>query len=83
MVLGVAGGYILTGSRFLLSLLGLFAGSMLAAALARRFGQPLVLRFVGRETYSRLAPADAWRGLLVSDRVSPPSADDAPAVTAC
>ena len=66
MVLGVAGGYIFgLVPGFLLSLLGLFAGSMLAFALARRFGQPLVLRFVGQETYSRLAPLMHGRGLLV------------------
>ncbi len=65
MVLGVAGGFIfglLPG--FLLSLLGLFLGSMLAFGLGKWFGQPLVRRLIGEETFARFAPMMRGKGLL-------------------
>jgi uncharacterized membrane protein YdjX (TVP38/TMEM64 family) len=65
MALGVAGGFIfglLPG--FLLSLLGLFIGSMLAFGLAKWFGQPLVRRLIGDETYAKFEPLMRGKGLL-------------------
>ncbi len=65
VALGVAGGFIFgLIPGFLLSLLGLFAGSMLAFTLAKLFGRPLVLRLIGRKNYDKLEPMMRGKGLL-------------------
>lgn len=66
VALSLAGGYVfglLPG--FALSVAGLLVGSMLAFVLARRFGQPLVLRLIGVDTYRRLEPMLQGRGLWI------------------
>ncbi|MCS7286721.1 MAG: TVP38/TMEM64 family protein [Anaerolineae bacterium] len=53
--LGVAGGYIF-GPWFgtVYSMIGTILGSILAITLARKFGRPLVERFVAKETLARV-----------------------------
>jgi uncharacterized membrane protein YdjX (TVP38/TMEM64 family) len=66
MALGVAGGFIFgLVPGFLLSLMGLFIGSMLAFALAKWFGRPLVQRLIGEETYAKFEPLMRGKGLMV------------------
>ncbi len=51
---GFVGGYLFgVGLGFIYSTIGLFAGSLLAFAIARRFGLPFVRRFVGVEPMAR------------------------------
>jgi len=65
VALGVAGGFIFgLIPGFLLSLLGLFAGSMLAFTLAKLFGRPLVVRLIGQKNYDKLEPMMRGKGLL-------------------
>lgn len=65
IALGVAGGFIFgLVPGFLLSLTGLFAGSMLAFALAKLFGRPLVIKLVGKKNYDKLEPMMRGKGLL-------------------
>ncbi len=65
IALGLAGGYLFgEGAGFLLSLIGLLVGSMLAFVLARVFGQPLVVRLVGNSTYRKLEKLISGKGIL-------------------
>jgi len=53
------------GVGFLLSSLGLVIGSVIAFALGRYFGKPLVIRMVGEKTYERYEGVIARKGIWV------------------
>lgn len=66
---GVAGGYLFgLWLGFLLNIAGILIGSIVAFGLARRFGKPLVDRFVGPRTaqfLDRAANKNGVRGLML------------------
>ncbi len=59
----VAGYYFGFGYGSLLNILGVLTGSLLAFALARAFGKPLVDRFVGPKVTNMLVKATTGKGL--------------------
>ncbi|NLY29620.1 MAG: TVP38/TMEM64 family protein [Firmicutes bacterium] len=63
-IIGVAGGYVFGfGMGFLLNVISMVIGSLLVFQLSKRFGKPLVEKFVGPKTGSFLAKLSTKKGI--------------------
>ncbi|MGI6566804.1 MAG: TVP38/TMEM64 family protein [Limnochordia bacterium] len=63
-IIGVAGGYVFGFAfGFLLNLVSMVAGSLLVFKLSKKFGKPLVEKFVGNKTGSFLSKLTTKKGI--------------------